>query len=368
MLFGSMRMTKVLILTVMVLLFSPISGRADDNAATAVEGFLNKTYMPLREAMIAQSARVTGEYKSKIETVRVIGQMIAFVLFVYAFVKGVASSSSPKEVMMLIAKVFTLTACVALVPTFLAYGDQMSQTIAALLSGSESVTGDDMVKGMLQDLRKAAYGVKPPTSWIDVGAAVSNGVAFLTMMVGFFCVAGMDIVLLVLNLVRSLMLTFSEIFLPVGIAMMAIGMLSGIGRTWIMATVGVLLWPVGWGLVLTFARPITQALGQQMIASELQTSGVLVNFTVVLYILVSLGICILWVAVTRVISRAMQGSGDIAGPVVGAALSMPMKGAGMASKMAADIAVSSAKAGSTGGASVAVDAGRMAARAASRRP
>lgn len=362
-------LSKVILLSILLLVMGTglTYAQSNDSVGGMMDNFLIKSYYPLREVVVSQAEKVSNEYKSVTGTVKVIGQMIAFTLFIYAFVRGMALSNSPKEVMSLIVKMFVLTGCIALVPIFLELGDEMAQSVASMLSGSATVTDDSMIRTMLNDLRQAAYAVQPPSSWLDVGAAVSNALAVASMMLAFGCVAAMDVVLLILNLVRSLILTFSEIFLPVGIGMMAVGMLAGIGRSWIMATIGVLLWPVGWGLVMTFVRPITRALGDQMMKPETQATGTLINFMVVLYILVAIGICVLWVAVTRIIGRAMQGSGDIAGPTIGAALSMPMKGAGMAARASGDIAMGAAKASATGGASAPVDAGRMAARAASRK-
>lgn len=199
--------------------------------------------------------------------------LIAFVMVVHHLVKRLSGPGSRESQIRAIASA-----------TVLALGIALCNSEAALVqSGFVSIqqemgagnSSPDLVEARKEELlvamtagveKKVAGGTGESkgslyylTHW---GDAIDKGIESIVPSIGGLIIQGASFMLVFFAKVSSLiswgfwlvqqfLFTFSLIFLPAMIAMMGVGNLRSIGTRYVMSIVGLLSWPMGWGLVNT---------------------------------------------------------------------------------------------------------------------
>lgn len=199
--------------------------------------------------------------------------LIAFVMVVHHLVQRLSGPGSRESQIRAIASSVVLALCIALsnqaakmVQTgFTSIQQEMGagnttpklveerkeELLVAMTAGVEQ-----KVAGGTGESKGSLYYL---THW---GDAIDKGIESIVPSIGGLIIQGASFMLVFFAKVSSLiswgfwlvqqfLFTFSLIFLPAMIAMMGVGSLRSIGTRYVMSIVGLLSWPMGWGLVNT---------------------------------------------------------------------------------------------------------------------
>ena len=197
--------------------------------------------------------------------------LIAFVMVVYHLVQRLSSPGSRESQLRAIGGAAVLSVCIALSNS----GAKLIQT------GFSSIQNDmgagnsapDLVEAKKEELivamtvgveEKVANGAGDSkgaiyylTHW---GDAIDKGIESILPSLGGLMIQGASFFLVFWGklasliawgfwLIQQFLFTFSLIFLPAMVAMIGVGSLRSIGTRYVMSVVGLLSWPMGWGLV-----------------------------------------------------------------------------------------------------------------------
>ena len=310
-----------------------VLGRPNDAGVKGSGDWWATTYKTIRAGILDVCKKTIGTLKPALEKLRLVGFSIAFFLLVYSLVKNFsqANASSATDLQKTISRVVLLVALMAgtpwLIETLSAAGDE----VAAQIGGSASQV-DSASAGTFPLTDAAGQKVVAcAAAWKSTGnafqVALDNALLLLAMIIAFLGLAVADTVLLVLVVFRELAMLFSAAFLPLGIAMLSVGMLSGIGQKWITGLVSVCLWPVGFALVNVLAVPLAGwAVG--LIADTNNIFQCIIGAPILALVLVCTSL--LYIAAIKLIGAALAGAGDIGGGAIGHACQMPGKVGGAA--------------------------------------
>lgn len=197
--------------------------------------------------------------------------LIAFLMVVHHLVQRLSSPGSRESQLRAIASAAVLGACIAL----------SNQGAKLVQTGFTSVQQDmgagnstpKLVEERKEELlvamtagveQKVANGSGPSkgslyylTHW---GDAIDKGIESIVPSIGGLIIQAASFLLVFFAklssliawgfwLIQQFLFTFSLIFLPAMVAMMGVGSLRSIGTRYVMSIVGLLAWPMGWGLV-----------------------------------------------------------------------------------------------------------------------
>jgi hypothetical protein len=197
--------------------------------------------------------------------------LIAFVMVVYHLVQRLSGPGSKESQMRAIGSAMVLAASIALsnsgaklvqtgfttIQTDMGAGNSAPDLVEAKkeeLIVAMTVGVEEKAATATGDSRGALYYL---THW---GDAIDKGIDSLVPSIGgliiqvasFFLIFWAKLASLIawgFWLIQQFLFTFSLIFLPAMIAMIGIGSLRSIGTRYVMSVVGLLSWPMGWGLV-----------------------------------------------------------------------------------------------------------------------
>ena len=197
--------------------------------------------------------------------------LIAFVMVVYHLVQRLSGPGSKESQLRAIGSAMVLAACIALsnsgaklvqtgfttIQTDIGAGNSSPDLVEAKkeeLLVAMTVGVEEKAATAAGDSKGALYYL---THW---GDAIDKGIESLVPSIGgliiqvasFFLIFWAKLASLIawgFWLIQQFLFTFSLIFLPAMIAMIGVGSLRSIGTRYVMSVVGLLSWPMGWGLV-----------------------------------------------------------------------------------------------------------------------
>lgn len=197
--------------------------------------------------------------------------LIAFVMVVYHLVQRLSGPGSKESQLRAIGSAMVLAACIALsnsgaklvqtgfttIQTDMGAGNSSPDLVEAKkeeLLVAMTVGVEEKAATAAGDSKGALYYL---THW---GDAIDKGIDSLVPSIGgliiqvasFFLIFWAKLASLIawgFWLIQQFLFTFSLIFLPAMIAMVGVGSLRSIGTRYVMSVVGLLSWPMGWGLV-----------------------------------------------------------------------------------------------------------------------
>ncbi len=197
--------------------------------------------------------------------------LIAFVMVVYHLVQRLSGPGSKESQLRAIGSAMVLAACIALsnsgaklvqtgfttIQTDMGAGNSAPDLVEAKkeeLIVAMTVGVEEKAATAAGDTKGALYYL---THW---GDAIDKGIESLVPSIGgliiqvasFFLIFWAKLASLIawgFWLIQQFLFTFSLIFLPAMIAMIGVGSLRSIGTRYVMSVVGLLSWPMGWGLV-----------------------------------------------------------------------------------------------------------------------
>ena len=308
--------------------------------------------------------------------------IIALVLLVYQLVKHLAATggTSPGSNLRPIARSVAFAACVALC-------SPMMNAISTGFDDLGSQMGTDASPGKLITACEeilASYAATPGTAAAPGGPAAAEpakGGWFDSMKPGTAIKAGLadawasiqDLLIklcqyattlfykaaifitLVMLLVRYFIVQLSSIFLPAYIAMVSIGALSGIGTRYIMGLIGVLAWPLAWGLANVGTETLMTAIGTNVISPTADVYTYIWCSVLLIFIPIWMAFTYVFgpLFIQKMVSTGASAASAMVGGAAGAAVTLGAAGAGAAAGlgMRAGGAVAEKVAGASGGAS-----------------
>jgi hypothetical protein len=351
-----------------------------DQAAQAVVGkstaegvkgsgdWWSSTYKLIRSGIQSILSKSFGEFKAPLEKVRLIGLSIAFFLLVYSLVKGFQQTQAGgyMNLQHVIVKTIVLTGLMAFTPTMIEWATGGADDIAAQIGGGPSpVAGAAQGQFPLTD-KAGATVASCAAAWRSesgIQSALNNFGLLVAIDISVCGLVIADAILMFLYVFRELATMFSAATLPLGIAMLAVGMLQGIGQKWIVGLISVVLWPVGFALVNILAMPVaTWACG--LVGDNTNIFKAILGAPILALVLVMASL--LYIGATKVIGAALSGAGDMGGGIVGGAVAMPFKVGGAAAGGAAMVAAAAATGGTAAAGMAAAKTAASTARAASK--
>jgi hypothetical protein len=143
-------------------------------------------------------------------------------------------------------------------------------------------------------------------------------------------------VTLVMLLVRYFIVQLSSIFLPAYVAMVSIGALSGIGTRYIMGLIGVLAWPLAWGLSNVGTETLMSAIGTNVIAPTADVYTYIWCSVLLIFIPIWMAFTYVFgpLFIQRMVSAGASAASAMVGGAVGAGISAGAAGAGAAAGLA----------------------------------
>ena len=143
-------------------------------------------------------------------------------------------------------------------------------------------------------------------------------------------------VTLVMLLVRYFIVQLSSIFLPAYIAMVSIGALSGIGTRYIMGLVGVLAWPLAWGLANVGTEALMNAIGTNVISPTADVYTYIWCSVLLIFIPVWMAFTYVFgpLFIQKMVSTGASAASAMVGGAAGAAITAGAAGAGAAAGLA----------------------------------
>lgn len=143
-------------------------------------------------------------------------------------------------------------------------------------------------------------------------------------------------VTLVMLLVRYFIVQLSSIFLPAYVAMVSIGALSGIGTRYIMGLIGVLAWPLAWGLSNVGTETLMSAIGTNVIAPTADVYTYIWCSVLLIFIPIWMAFTYVFgpLFIQKMVSAGASAASAMVGGAVGAGISAGAAGAGAAAGLA----------------------------------
>ena len=289
--------------------------------------------------------------------------IIALVLLVYQLVKHLSTTGSVStgSNMRAIARSVAFAACVALC-------SPMLNTISTAFDDLGSEMGTDASPGKLISACEeilASYAATPATAatptaptaeapkkggWFDSinpGAAIKAGISDVWASVQDLLIKlcqyattlfykAAIFVTLVMLLVRFFIVQLSSIFLPAYIAMVSIGALSGIGTRYIMGLIGVLAWPLAWGLSNVGTEALMNAIGTNVISPTADVYTYIWCSVLLIFIPIWMAFTYVFgpLFIQKMVSTGASAASAMVGGAAGAAITAGAAGAGAAAGLA----------------------------------
>lgn len=289
--------------------------------------------------------------------------IIALVLLVYQLVKHLSASggTSPGSNLRPIARSVAFAACVA-------FSAPMMNAISTGFDDLGSQMGTDASPGTLITACEeilASYAASPGTAaapggpaaaeppkggWFDSmkpGNAIKAGLAdawasiqdllikLCQYATTFFYKAAVFVTLVML-LIRYFIVQLSSIFLPAYVAMVSIGALSGIGTRYIMGLIGVLAWPLAWGLSNVGTDTLMTAIGTNVIAPTADVYTYIWCSVLLIFIPIWMAFTYVFgpLFIQKMVSTGASAASAMVGGAAGAAVTLGAAGAGAAAGLA----------------------------------
>jgi hypothetical protein len=348
-------------------------GGAPVNQAWDTGNWWLTKYKTVRTGICTAISSSFQAFAAPLQKVSLVGMSIGFFLLVYSLVKGFSQTQAGAYMNLkhVIVKVIVLTGLMSFTPQMVQFASDGADDIAAQINSSS--TGNPATSG----ISKAEFPLTDnagskivgcASSWAGAGnvfqVAIDNGLLLVAMVLAFCGMAIADAILIFLYTFRELAVAFSTATLPLGIAMLSVGMLQGIGQKWIMGLIACLLWPVGFALVNILGVPIAN-FSLNLLNNATPNVFEAVLGAPVLSLVIIL-VSLLYIGATKVIGAALSGAGDMGGGIVGGAVAMPFKVGGAAAGGAAMVAATAATGGAAAAGMAAAKTAASTARAASK--
>lgn len=325
--------------------------------------------------------------------------VLAFVLLVYQLVKHLSTSQgySFGANLQPVARSVAFAVCVAFCAPMMNYvstgfddlGSQMGVDAspgaiikdceATLASYAATPTAADPAAGD----SKGSWSIFKPGEAIKAGidsawAGIQDLLIKASQYVTIFFFKCAIFLTLVMMLMRFFIVQLASIFLPAYIAMVSIGALSGISTRYIMSIIGVLAWPLAWGLSNVGSEALLQSVGTNVIEPTADVYTYIWVGILLLFLPIWIGFTYVFgpIFIQKMVASGANAASAFVGGAAAAGVTLGAAGAGAAAagslagagKAAGAIAAatsasktntpaSSAPAGSTGGGAAAPTSG-----------